>query len=255
MCRRLSLLPRRLAPQHDVGEMDQRCAASKQYSLFAQTRREKNGGRPARIIVSPSADPYQSDEAARLTRQALLILEQYHLRVQVHTLCGMRSVRDFDILARNRWQYATAIYFQEEKLREEWEPGAAPIIERIKALKEAHAAGIYTWVKTHPTAYPAELIDVVESLRADVDAWSIGRSLPGGPLMKAKVGRRPSFVDADTALAYLRGMVELGLSDKLHRAEEMKIWSPDKKDRGESGRNAREQRLNERRALGPFWAA
>ena len=165
-------------------------------------------GDPREIIVCPAADPYQSDEAARLTRKALLILEQYHLRVQVATLCGLRSVRDFDILARNRWKYGTQILFRSETLREEWEPGGAPIAERIQAVREAHAAGIYTWVKIDPAAYPAELIDVVELLRADVDAWKIGRPLPGEPPPKAIVGERPGFVDADTALAYLRRMVE-----------------------------------------------
>ena len=102
------------------------------------------------IIVCPTADPYQSDEAARLTRKALLILEQYRLRVQIATLCGMRSIADFDILARNRWKYGTQIPFQSERLREEWEPGAAPIAERIQSLREAHAAEIHTWVELIP---------------------------------------------------------------------------------------------------------
>ena len=120
--------------------------------------------------------------------------------------------------ARNRWKYATQILFQSERLREEWEPGAAPIAERIQALREAHAAGIYTWVKLHSVAYPAEMIEVVEMLRADVDAWQIGRPPPGEPPPKAIVGGRPGFVDADTALAYLRRMVEKGLSDRLRHS-------------------------------------
>ena len=64
-------------------------------------------------------------------------------------------------------------------------------------------------------AYPAELIEVVESLRADVDAWKIGRPPPGEPPPKPKAGERLGYVDADTALAYLRRMVEKGLSDTL----------------------------------------
>ena len=134
-------------------------------------------------------------------------MEQYHLRVQVVTLCGLRSVVDFDILARNHWKYGTLIRFHSEKLREEWEPGAPPIAERVQALRAAHVAGIHTWVKIHPAAYPAELIEVVELLRADVDAWKIGRPPPGEPPPKAVVGGRPLFVDADTALTYLRRMV------------------------------------------------
>ena len=96
-------------------------------NILVQLKREakKMEGDPREIIVGPAADPYQSDEAALLTRKALLILEQYRLRVQMATLCGMRSVVDFDILARNRWKYGTAILFRSERLREEWEPGGA----------------------------------------------------------------------------------------------------------------------------------
>ena len=173
--------------------------------------------------------------------KALLILEQYHLRVQVATMCGMRSVRDFDILARNHWKYATQIFFRSESLREEWEPGGAPIAERIQAVREAHAAGLYTWVKVSPVAYPAELIDVVESLRADVDAWRVGRPPAGEPPPKPIVGRRLGLVDADTALAYLRRMVEKGLSEKLRTPADMQVWSPDKTDAGKSGESSQDE--------------
>ena len=79
-------------------------------------------------------------------------------------------------------------------------------------------------------AYPAELIEVVESLRANVDAWQVGGPPAGEPPPKPVAGGRPGFVDADTALLYLRRMVEKGLSDKLRNTvEEMKrkVWSPD----------------------------
>ena len=153
----------------------------------------------------------------------------------------MRSTLDFDILLRNRWKYVTLIFFQSESLREQWEPGAAPIDERIQALRKAHAAGIYTLVKIHPAVEPAELIEVVESLRTDVDEWKIGLRLSGERPPKPIVAGRPGFVDADTALAYLRRMVELGLSEKLRAAEELKTWSPGEKDaagkRGEPATN------------------
>ena len=127
------------------------------------------------------------------------------------------------------------IFFQSERLREEWEPGAAPIAERTQALREAHAAGISTWVQIHPAADPAGLIDVVESLRTDVDAWKIGKPPAGEPPPKPIGGGRPDFVDADTALADLRRMVERGVSDKLRRTDEMVVWSPDQKDAAKGG--------------------
>ena len=191
------------------------------------------------ILVCPDADPYQSDESASLARKALLLLEQYHLRVQVLTKGGLRSARDFDILAQPL--EILCIYSSVRKLREEWEPGGVPIVERMQAVREAHAAGITTWVKIRPMAFPAELIGLVELLRADVDSWIIGRPLPGGPPAKVSVSGRPGFVDSDTALAYLRSMVERGLSDKLRRADEMKIWSPDQKDTGNRGESTKNE--------------
>ena len=195
----------------------------------------KMEGDPREITVCPASDPYQSDEAARLTRKALFILEQYHLRVQVMTVCGMRSTADFDILARNRWKYSTLMLFQSETMREQWEPGAAPIAERAQAIREAHAAGIFTWVNIDFVPYPAELIDLVESLRADVNAWKIGRPPAGEPPLKAIAGGRPGFVDTDTALAHLRRMVARGLSDKLRRTDDMTAWSPEPTDKAKSG--------------------
>ena len=122
--------------------------------LFTLNAKQKKSRAILReIIVCPAADPYQSDEAARLTRKAVLILEQHRLRVQVLTVCGLRIRRRFRHFGANRWKYATQILFQSERLREQWEPGGAPIAERVQTLREAHAAGIYTWVKICPRLF------------------------------------------------------------------------------------------------------
>ena len=83
-------------------------------------------GDPREIAVSPAADPYQSDEAARLTRKALLILEQYHLRVQVATLGGMRSVADFDILAAINGNTSRRFSFGRKSCARSGSPAAKP---------------------------------------------------------------------------------------------------------------------------------
>ena len=124
--------------------------------------------------------------------------------------------RDFDILARNHWKYSTRCSFSRKACARSGSP-AAHQSPSIQAIREAHAPGISTCVDIQPTAYPAELINVVELLRADVDAWKIGSPPPGEPPPKAIIAGRPGFVDADTALAHLRRMVERGLSDKLRR--------------------------------------
>ena len=60
----------------------------------------------------------------------------------------MKSVQDFDILARNHWRYSTEILFQSEDLREEWEP-CVNIADRIPgAARSPQRAQIPTWVKS-----------------------------------------------------------------------------------------------------------
>ena len=136
---------------------------------------KKLQGDPREILLSFMSDPYHSDDAARLTREAMLVLERYGLRVQVLTKAGLRSTRDFDVLAPNRWKYGATIIFHSERLREQWEPGAAPIAERIEAVRAAHAAGIFTWVSVEPVVDAAEAIEVIETLRDVVDLWKVGK--------------------------------------------------------------------------------
>ena len=174
---------------------------------------KKMAGDPREILISPASEPYQSDEAARLTRKALLILEQYRLRVQITTLCGMRSTADFDICA-NHWKYATQILFTSERLREEWEPGGRGLPRAFRRIREAHAGR---------NLYLGETLSRGLSKRDH----RRGRDAAGrrGRVEDRQTARRrtpaasdcrwaPGFVDADTALAYLRRMVERGLSDK-----------------------------------------
>ena len=54
---------------------------------------------------------------------------------------------------------------------------------------------------------------------------------PGPPPPQAILRRGPGLVNADSALAYLRRMVTMGFSDKLHDPSERKVWVPDKKDK------------------------
>ena len=55
------------------------------------------------------------------------------------------------------------------------------------------------------------MINVVELLRTDVAAWTIGRP-PRRTAAQSLPGLRPGFVNADTALVYLHRMVDKGFS-------------------------------------------
>ena len=178
---------------------------------------KKLRGDPREILLSFMSDPYHSDEAARLTREALHLLEQYDLRVQVLTKGGRRSTQDFDILARNHWKYGTTIIFRSEALRQQWEPGAPPIAERVEALRQAHAMGIFTWVSVEPVVDPAEAIKVVETLRGEVDFWKIGK-LNHDREREAAIDWHRFLIDVEAALAGQHYLIKKDL-ERFREAE------------------------------------
>lgn len=110
-----------------------------------------------------------------ITREALLILEKYEMRVSILTKGGMRASRDFDILARNDWKFGTTLLFWDEDRKERWEPNSPSIINRCTAILNANAAQIYTWVSVEPVINPTEALMLILELRDTVDHFKIGK--------------------------------------------------------------------------------
>ncbi len=133
-------------------------------------------GETKEVLFCFMSDPYQSDEAAQITRQALLILEKYQFKhVNVLTKAGFRAMSDFDILKRNGWKFGSTIIFSNEKSRQEWEPDAPSIQSRMDAIIFAHTQGIFSWVSIEPVIYPRESINVIKTLFPFVDFWKVGK--------------------------------------------------------------------------------
>ena len=57
LCRRLSLLLRALDPPHDMGAMDQRRTAAKEYSVSTQREAKQMEGDPAKSLFAPRPIP------------------------------------------------------------------------------------------------------------------------------------------------------------------------------------------------------
>ena len=141
---------------------------------------EKDAGKLFRtekeLLFCFMSDPYQSDEAAYITRQALLICEKYQFKnVQVLTKAGHRTIQDFDIFKKNNWKFGSTICFRDENLREYWEENAPSIKSRYDAIKKANEAGVYTWISIEPVINPNEALLVIEDLYNYVDFWKIGK--------------------------------------------------------------------------------
>jgi DNA repair photolyase len=138
---------------------------------------EKMAGDKRTILLCYTSDPYQSPEAAELTRQALLILEKYELTATVLTKGGLCATQDFDILQRNDWQLGVTASVFDDNIRRKWEPNAASIDSRESALRSAKRSAIKRWVSVEPvydTDEALKLIDYWGGLGL-VDFWKIGK--------------------------------------------------------------------------------
>jgi DNA repair photolyase len=128
------------------------------------------------VLLCFCCDPYQPHDAGRrITREALKILEKYHMNVNVLTKGGMRAARDFDILKRNKWKFGTTIHLCRPQSKGEWEPGSAELGSRIDAISYAHGIGIYTWVSVEPVVDPEQALEVIDKIKHVVDFWKIGK--------------------------------------------------------------------------------
>lgn len=190
--------------------------------ILKQLKREaeKMAGDPREVLLCFMCDPYQSDEAATLTRKALLILEQHQMRVQVLTKAGHRATKDFDILTRNGWRFGSTIMCKSEATRKTWEPGAPSIQSRYDAVKQAHNLGIKTWVSVEPVVDPVEALAVIGDLLPVVDHWKIGK-LNHNREVEASVDWAKFLADVEQALDGKSYYIKKDLE-----AQRNKVWAP-----------------------------
>jgi len=130
------------------------------------------------ILLSFTTDPYQHlDVQLQLTRKAIQILHKYLLKVSILTKGGVRSERDFDLLALNPnlSEYGITLVFSSEKYREEIEPFAAGTNERIQALRKAHEMGIFTYVSLEPVWFAEESLNLIDMTHEYVDFYKVGK--------------------------------------------------------------------------------
>ncbi len=136
---------------------------------------KKMKGDPRSILLCFTSDPYQSPEAAALTRQALEILEKYDLTATVLTKGGLRAAHDFDILERNGWEFGTTLSFYYSQFNTNWEPNAPSPYSRIRAIQIAKSMGIKTWVSMEPVFNTEQALLLIEKIHLRVDFWKIGK--------------------------------------------------------------------------------
>ena len=161
------------------------------------------------LLLSFMSDVYMNDEAAYITRKALLILEKYEFKkVTILTKAGFRAVNDFDIIKRNNWKFGSTIIFRTEDNRKKYEEGAPSIESRYQAVIDAKKDGIYTWVSVEPVIDPEDALNVIRDLKKYVDFWKVGK-LNHNKALETTVDWRKFYYDVVEVLGNSKYMIKM----------------------------------------------
>jgi len=130
-----------------------------------------------RVLLCFICDPYpfhiSPDED--VTREAIEILNSAGVDVEILTKGGQRAERDFDLLAsRPGNAFAATLTFVSSADSINWEPKAALPLARMQAIKNAHEAGIETWVSLEPVIDPKQSLELILQTHMFVDHYKVG---------------------------------------------------------------------------------
>lgn len=134
-------------------------------------------GDKRRILFSFLSDPYQPlEREERLTRQALSLVHKYKLKSQILTKgCADLINEDMAIMKKSDTHLGITLCFSDDQTRQEWEPNASSVSERLDMLKRAHKAGIFTWVSLEPVIDPEQALAVIKIAHKYVNFWKVGK--------------------------------------------------------------------------------
>lgn len=121
-----------------------------------------------RIQLCFTTDPFMVDypEVSKMSIDAIKLINEYGIPCVVLTK-GVLPTELVELSGIN--QYGITLVSLDEAFREEMEPGAAPLINRLAALKVLSDAGLKTWVSIEP--YPTPNVHMQE-LQPILDAIS-----------------------------------------------------------------------------------
>ena len=139
--------------------------------LRKQLQRAKRGT----VWISSVCDPYQTLEAKyELTRRCLKELLEKQFPVNIQTKSKL-VLRDMDLLKDfKEIEVGFTITTNDEKIARSFEPGAASVSDRMKALEKLHASGIRTFAFIGPLL-PGDPEKLVADLAGLVDKVFIDR--------------------------------------------------------------------------------
>ncbi len=144
---------------------------------FSQLIKEMEKNRGKSVFLCFSTDPYNHlDSELKITRQIIEMFSRYEIAPIILTKAGMRSTRDFDLLARIPGaKYGATLTFINPEDSLKWEPGAALPQERMDALRQAHELGIRTWVSLEPVIEPEQSLELIRQAHGFIHEFKLGK--------------------------------------------------------------------------------
>jgi DNA repair photolyase len=146
--------------------------------FFKMLNREANklSGDPRRVLMCFTSDPYQPPERElHMTGRSLEVLGQNNVKATILTKNpGLAMELNGDLIKKYEVELATTIVWADDKKRQEWEPNASIIEDRVKTMEEATKSGIPTWVSIEPIIDEAEALKVIDMLIGKVGKLKIG---------------------------------------------------------------------------------
>lgn len=114
-----------------------------------------------------TTDPfmYKYPEISELSMRILKKANDNGIKCSVLTK-GILPIELAELLTKN--EYGITVVSLNENFKKKYEPGAAPIKERIQALKKLHDKGCYTWVSIEPYPTPNIIEQNLENILNEI---------------------------------------------------------------------------------------
>lgn len=125
----------------------------------------KNKIRTLHLCFTTDPFMYENTDITELSIKVLKKANANGIKCSVLTK-GILPLKLSELPLRN--EYGITVVSLDEKFLDEYEPGAAPIQQRIQSLRDLHDRGCYTWVSIEPYPTPniveQNLTSILESL-------------------------------------------------------------------------------------------
>lgn len=130
------------------------------------------------ILLCFTCDAYSKGAMQHhTTTEALNILLEHGLNINILTKGGSRSLHDFELLRKYKDQVTigASLVFNSDEDSLKYEPNAAVTSDRCRALYQYHCAGFKTWVSFEPVWSADDVAELIEETWTYTDHYKIGK--------------------------------------------------------------------------------